>query len=126
MTHILLPFMILPLYSVMKSVPATYVKAAVSLGSHPFGAFWKVYFPQTLPGVGAGGLLVFITALGYYITPALLGGAGDQMVSYYIAYFTNVALNWGMACALGAVLLVITLILFGVYRKIVGKELTVG
>ncbi|WOD16973.1 ABC transporter permease [Paraburkholderia kirstenboschensis] len=126
MTHILLPFMILPLYSVMKSVPNSYVKAAVSLGSHPFGAFWKVYFPQTLPGVGAGGLLVFITALGYYITPALLGGAGDQMVSYYIAYFTNVALNWGMACALGAVLLVITLILFGVYRKIVGKELKVG
>ncbi|WP_250519006.1 ABC transporter permease [Caballeronia sp. ATUFL_M1_KS5A] len=126
MTHILLPFMILPLYSVMKSVPGTYVKAAVSLGSHPFGAFWKVYFPQTLPGVGAGGLLVFITALGYYITPALLGGAGDQMVSYYIAYFTNVALNWCMACALGAVLLVITLVLFGVYRKIVGKELTVG
>ncbi|CAB3728648.1 ABC transporter permease [Paraburkholderia rhynchosiae] len=126
MTHILLPFMILPLYSVMKSVPASYTKAAVSLGSHPFGAFWKVYFPQTLPGVGAGGLLVFITALGYYITPALLGGAGDQMVSYYIAYFTNVALNWGMACALGAVLLLVTLILFGVYRKIVGNELKVG
>ncbi|MDH6148525.1 MULTISPECIES: ABC transporter permease [Paraburkholderia] len=126
MTHILLPFMILPLYSVMKSVPATYTKAAISLGSHPFGAFWKVYFPQTLPGVGAGGLLVFITALGYYITPALLGGAGDQMVSYYIAYFTNVALNWGMACALGAVLLLVTLILFGVYRKIVGNELKVG
>jgi putative spermidine/putrescine transport system permease protein len=126
MTHILLPFMILPLYSVMKTVPGSYVKAAVSLGSHPFGAFWKVYFPQTLPGVGAGGLLVFITALGYYITPALLGGAGDQMVSYYIAYFTNVALNWGMACALGAVLLVVTLILFGMYRKIVGKELKVG
>ncbi|MBB5446838.1 MULTISPECIES: ABC transporter permease [unclassified Paraburkholderia] len=126
MTHILLPFMILPLYSVMKSVPASYTKAAISLGSHPFGAFWKVYFPQTLPGVGAGGLLVFITALGYYITPALLGGAGDQMVSYYIAYFTNVALNWGMACALGAVLLLVTLILFGVYRKIVGNELKVG
>jgi putative spermidine/putrescine transport system permease protein len=126
MTHILLPFMILPLYSVMKSVPPSYVKAAISLGSHPFSAFWKVYFPQTLPGVGAGGLLVFITALGYYITPALLGGAADQMVSYYIAYFTNVALNWGMACALGAVLLLITLILFGVYRKIVGTELKVG
>ncbi|MGF6877968.1 ABC transporter permease [Paraburkholderia sp. MM5477-R1] len=126
MTHILLPFMILPLYSVMKSVPASYTKAAISLGSHPFGAFWKVYFPQTLPGVGAGGLLVFITALGYYITPALLGGAGDQMVSYYIAYFTNVALNWGMACALGAVLLLVTLILFAVYRKIVGNELKVG
>ncbi|MEO8186759.1 MAG: ABC transporter permease, partial [Burkholderiaceae bacterium] len=79
MTHILLPFMVLPLYSVMKSVPATYHKAAVSLGSHPFGAFWKVYVPQTYAGVGAGAVLVFILALGYYITPALLGGAGDQM-----------------------------------------------
>ncbi|TCF97030.1 polyamine ABC transporter substrate-binding protein [Paraburkholderia strydomiana] len=126
MTHILLPFMILPLYSVMKSVPASYTKAAISLGSHPFGAFWKIYVPQTLPGVGAGGLLVFITALGYYITPALLGGAGDQMVSYYIAYFTNVALNWGMACALGAVLLLVTLILFALYRKIVGTEIKVA
>lgn len=123
MTHILLPFAILPLYSVMKSVPASYVKAAVSLGSHPFGAFWKVYFPQTLSGVGAGGLLVFISALGYYITPALLGGAGDQMVSYYIAYFTNVSLNWGMACALGVILLAITLVLFGIYRKIVGTDM---
>lgn len=126
MTHILLPFMVLPLYSVMKSVPATYQKAAISLGSHPFGAFWRVYVPQTLPGVGAGSLLVFIMALGYYITPALLGGAGDQMVSYYIAYFTNVALNWGMACALGALLLVITLILFGCYRKVVHQEIKVG
>ncbi|WP_321897178.1 ABC transporter permease [Burkholderia cepacia] len=122
MTHILLPFAVLPLYSVMRAVPSTYVKAAISLGSHPFGAFWKVYFPQTLPGVGAGGLLVFISALGYYITPALLGGAADQMVSYYIAYFTNVALNWGMACALGAVLLIVTFLLFGVYRRIVGSN----
>jgi putative spermidine/putrescine transport system permease protein len=126
MTHILLPFMVLPLYSVMKAVPQSYQKAAVSLGSHPFGAFWKVYVPQTLPGVGAGSLLVFITAIGYYITPALLGGAADQMVSYYIAYFTNVALNWGMACALGAILLATTLILFACYRKIVGTELSLG
>jgi putative spermidine/putrescine transport system permease protein len=96
------------------------------LGSHPFGAFWKVYVPQTLPGVGAGCLLVFITALGYYITPALLGGASDQMVSYYIAYFTNVALNWGMACALGTVLLIATLLLFACYKKIVGTELNLG
>lgn len=126
MTHILLPFAILPLYSVMRAVPPSYVKAAISLGSHPFGAFWKVYFPQTLAGVGAGGLLVFISALGYYITPALLGGAGDQMVSYYIAYFTNVSLDWGMASALGAVLLGITLVLFGIYRRIVGTEMRVS
>ena len=117
MTHILLPFMILPLYSVMKSIPATYQRAAVSLGSHPFAAFWRVYVPQTYPGVGAGALLVFILALGYYITPALLGGPDDQMVSYYVAYFTNVTINWGMACALGALLLVATLVLYGVYER---------
>ncbi|CAH0446518.1 hypothetical protein LMG10661_02591 [Ralstonia syzygii subsp. syzygii] len=119
MTHILLPFMILPLYSVMKSIPPTYQRAAVSLGSHPFAAFWRVYVPvpQTYPGVGAGALLVFILALGYYITPALLGGPNDQMVSYYVAYFTNVTINWGMACALGALLLAATLVLYGVYGR---------
>lgn len=117
MTHILLPFMILPLYSVMKSVPPTYLKAAVSLGSHPFAAFWRVYVPQTYPGVGAGVLLVFIMAGGYYITPALLGGPNEQMVSYFIAYFINTTINWGMACALGALLLAATLVLYGVYRR---------
>lgn len=117
MTHILLPFMILPLYSVMKSIPPTYLRAAVSLGSHPFSAFWRVYVPQTYPGVGAGALLVFILALGYYITPALLGGTDEQMVSYYVAYFINVTINWGMACALGALLFAATLVLYGVYRR---------
>ncbi len=117
MTHILLPFMILPLYSVMKSVPPTYLKAAVSLGSHPFAAFWRVYVPQTYPGIGAGVLLVFIMAGGYYITPALLGGPNEQMVSYFIAYFINTTINWGMACALGSLLLAATLVLYGVYRR---------
>jgi len=118
MTHILLPFMILPLYSVMKSVPSTYVRAAVSLGSAPLAAFARVYIPQTLPGVGAGALLVFILSIGYYITPALLGGADDQMLSYYIARYTNVEVNWGMACALGALLLAATMLLYGVYRRL--------
>jgi putative spermidine/putrescine transport system permease protein len=117
MTHILLPFMILPLYSVMKMIPPTYQRAAVSLGSHPFAAFWRVYVPQTYPGIGAGALLVFILAIGYYITPALLGGPDDQMVSYYVAYFTNVTINWGMACALGGLLLAATLVLYAVYRR---------
>src|SRR5258708_30935554 len=83
----------------MKPIPPTYQRAAISLGSHPFAAFWRVYVPQTYPGIGAGALLVFILAIGYYITPALLGGPNDQMVSYYVAYFTNVTINWGMACA---------------------------
>src|SRR3990167_6952319 len=126
MVHILLPFMILPLYSVMKSVQPTYVRAAVSLGSAPLAAFVRVYVPQTFPGVGAGALLVFILAIGYYITPALLGGADDQMLSYYIARYTNVEVNWGMACALGALLLATTLVLYAVYRRIGKSDLALA
>ncbi|MEJ8836326.1 ABC transporter permease [Ramlibacter sp. AN1133] len=126
MVHILLPFMILPLYSVMKSVPSTYVRAAVSLGSAPLAAFLRVYVPQTYAGIGAGGLLVFILAIGYYVTPALLGGADDQMLSYYVAQYTNVTVNWGMAAALGALLLAATLLLYGLYRRIVKSELSLG
>jgi putative spermidine/putrescine transport system permease protein len=109
--------MVLPIYAVMKAVPPTYVRAALSLGASPLAAFLRVYLPQTMPGVGAGVLLVFILAIGYYITPALLGGPNDQMVSYYVAYFTNVTINWGMACALGALLLAATLVLYGVYGR---------
>lgn len=126
MVHILLPFMVLPLYSVMRSVPPSYQRAAISLGSHPFAAFWRVYVPQTYPGIAAGSLLVFIIAIGYYITPALLGGAGDQMISYYVAYFTNQTINWGMASALGLILLAATLLLYALYRRISGKELALN
>ncbi|HWT37250.1 MAG TPA: ABC transporter permease, partial [Paraburkholderia sp.] len=126
MTHILLPFMILPLYSVMKSIPPSYQRAAISLGSHPFAAFWRVYVPQTYPGVGAGALLVFILAIGYYITPALLGGPNDQMVSYYVAYFTNVTINWGMACALGGLLLAATLVLYVIYGRFTRSNVSLG
>jgi putative spermidine/putrescine transport system permease protein len=126
MVHILLPFMILPLYSVMKSVPPNFVRAAVSLGSSPLAAFFRIYVPQTYPGMAAGGLLVFITSIGYYVTPALLGGAGDQMLSYYVAQYTNVEVNWGMACALGSVLLVTTLALYAVYRRFGKAELSLG
>lgn len=94
MTHILLPFIVLPLYAVMKGISPNYVRAAISLGAHPFAAFWRVYVPQTYNGVTAGALLVFMMAIGYYITPALLGGPGDQMVSYFVAFFTNTTMNW--------------------------------
>jgi putative spermidine/putrescine transport system permease protein len=126
MTHILLPFMILPLYSVMKGVPPTYLRAAVSLGSPPLAAFFRVYVPQTYPGIGAGALLVFILAIGYYVTPALLGGADDQMLSYYVAQYANVNVNWGMASALGGLLLAATLVLYAVYRRVVKSELSLG
>jgi putative spermidine/putrescine transport system permease protein len=126
MVHILLPFMILPLYSVMQSVPTTYLRAAVSLGSPPLAAFFRVYVPQTYAGIGAGALLVFILSIGYYVTPALLGGPDDQMLSYYIAQYTNVTVNWGMACALGALLLAATLVLYGIYRRVTNSELSLG
>ena len=126
MVHILLPFMILPLYSVMQAVPPTYLRAAVSLGSSPLAAFVRVYVPQTYAGIGAGALLVFILSIGYYVTPALLGGPDDQMLSYYIAQYTNVNVNWGMACALGALLLGATLVLYTVYRRITNSELSLG
>jgi putative spermidine/putrescine transport system permease protein len=122
MTHIQLPFTLLPIYSVMKTISPSHVRAARSLGAGPFYAFWRVYFPQTVPGIAAGCLLTFILCLGYYITPALVGGPTDQMVSYFVALYTNRELNWGMASALGAILLSATLILYYVYNKIIGVD----
>ncbi len=107
MVHVLLPFMVLPLYSVLKGIPPELMRAASSLGAPPWTAFRLVYLPQALPGLAAGASLVFVLALGYYVTPALVGGPGDQMIGYFIAYFTNTAVNWGMASALGTILLVV-------------------
>lgn len=126
MTHVLLPFMILPLYSSMKTIKPHGMRAAVSLGAPPWVAFLRVYLPQCLPGIGAGCLLVFILAIGYYITPALVGGAADQMLSYFIAFYTTDSVNWGMASALGVVLLATTLILYGVYGRLVGDGVKMG
>ncbi|SAL40404.1 binding-protein-dependent transport system inner membrane protein [Caballeronia turbans] len=122
MTHVLLPYMILAIYSVMKGVSPVYVRAAQSLGAHPFTAFVRVYIPQTLPGVGAGCFLVFVLALGYYITPALLGGAGDEMISQLIALQTNTQLNWGLAGALSAYLVIFTAIFYFLFNRIVGID----
>ena len=122
MTHILLPFMVLPLYSVMKGIPPSYMRAARSLGATPWTAFWKVYVPQTVPGIGAGAVLVFIISVGYYITPALVGGQSGQMVSNLIAYHMQRSLNWGLAAALGSMLLAGVLILYWVYSKFFGTE----
>jgi putative spermidine/putrescine transport system permease protein len=120
MTHILLPFMILPLVSVMRQIPTSYVRAARSLGASPMTTFIRVYLPQSLAGVSAGVLLVFILAIGYYITPALVGGAGDQMMSYFIADHLTRSLNWGLASALGGLLLAGVLALYAVYERYVG------
>jgi putative spermidine/putrescine transport system permease protein len=122
MVHILLPFMVLPMYSVMKGISPSHMRAAASLGAGPVLAFRKVYLPQSMPGIAAGSLLVFILALGYYITPALVGGGGDQMLSYFIAFFTNQTLNWGMAAALSVILLAIVLAMFMIFQRVVGID----
>jgi putative spermidine/putrescine transport system permease protein len=122
MTHVLLPFMVLPLYSVMRGIPPNFVRAALSLGARPTTAFLRVYLPLSMPGVAAGCLLVFILAIGYYITPALVGGAADQMISYFVAFFTLETVNWGMAAALGTVLLAGTLLLYLLYARLVGID----
>ncbi|QDG74833.1 ABC transporter permease [Labrenzia sp. PHM005] len=122
MTHILLPFMILPLFSVMKTISPTYVRAAKSLGANDWIAFWRVYFPQSVPGIGAGAVLVFILSIGYYITPELVGGTSGIFISNRIAYHISSSLNWGLAAALGTLLLVAVLVLFVVYDRIVGID----
>jgi len=122
MVHILLPFMVLPLYSVMKTIPPSYMRAARSLGATPWTAFWRVYFPQTVPGIGAGILLVFILAVGYYITPALVGGSSGQLISNLIAFHMQQSLNWSLAAALGALLLFGILVLYWLYDRIIGID----
>ena len=122
MTHVLLPFMVLPLYSVMRSIPPSHMPAAVSLGASPLEAFRRVYLPQTLPGIGAGSLLVFILAIGYYITPALVGGRTGELISSQIAYHVQTSLNWGLAAALSSILLVAVTVLYLIYSRVVGIE----
>ena len=127
MVHIMLPFMVLPMFSVMKGVSPYHLKAAASLGARPARAFFKVYVPQTLPGVGAGMLLVFIMTLGFYITPALVGGPKDQMLSYFIAFNANTTVNWGMAAALSLMLMICVGVFFTIYSRLVGvNSLRVG
>jgi putative spermidine/putrescine transport system permease protein len=120
MTHILLPFMILPLYSVMKGIDPSYLRAALSLGAKPLPAFVRIYLPMTTPGLAAGALLVFIISIGYYITPALVGGTEGQMISNIIAFHMQTSNNWELAAALGSLLLILILVIYWVYDRMVG------
>ena len=122
MTQILLPFMVLPLYSVMKTISPSLMRAGKSLGGTPFVAFWKVYFPLTIPGIGAGCLLVFILAIGYYITPALVGGASGTLISNQIAFHMKQTLDWSFASAMGLMLLSGVLVIYWIYNKLVGVD----
>ena len=122
MTQILLPFMVLPLYSVMKTISPSLIRAGKSLGGTPFTTFWKIYFPLTIPGIGAGCLLVFILAIGYYITPELVGGASGTLISNQIAYHMKYSLDWSFASAMGLMLLVGVLAVYWIYNKLVGID----
>lgn len=122
MVHILLPFMVLPLYSVMRMINPSYVRAARSMGATSWTAFRRIYFPQTVPGIGAGALLVFILAVGYYITPALVGGADGQLISNLIAFHMTKSLNWSLAAALASLLLGGVVILYWLYDRLIGID----
>ncbi|MGJ5207794.1 ABC transporter permease [Bradyrhizobium sp. HKCCYLR20261] len=122
MTHVLLPFMVLPIFSVLIAIPRNLMPAAASLGAHPLRAFFHVLLPLSMRGVVSGAVLVFMAALGYYITPALIGGANDQMISSVIAYYATGAANWGMAGALGLVLLAMTILLYAIYMRLTVEE----
>jgi putative spermidine/putrescine transport system permease protein len=113
--------MVLPLYSVMRVIPPSYARAARSLGATSWTTFRRIYLPQTLPGIAAGSLLVFILAVGYYITPALVGGADGQLISNLISFHMNKA-NWSMAAALAAILLMAVLILYWLYDQLIGID----
>jgi len=122
MTHILLPFMVLPLFSVMKTIPPNYMRAARSMGATQFRAFLRIYLPNTVPGIGAGCILVFILSIGYYITPSLVGGTSGTFISNLIAYHVQGSLNWGLGAALGTMLLMLVLALYVLYDKVVGLD----
>lgn len=122
LSHVLLPYMVLTLYAVMKSIDPQYVRSARSLGANPWQAFRRVYVPQLLPGVAAGCLLVFILAIGSYVTPALIGGRHDQMIAYFIAFNVNQTVNWGLAAALSTLLLAVVLALYPVYGRFAGAN----
>ena len=126
MVHIMLPFLILPVYGAMRAIDKDYVKAAANLGAGPTQAFWKVFFPLSLPGLFAGGLIVFVLCLGFFVTPAVLGGGKVIMVAMRISTNIELFFNWGAASALGVVLLVLTLIILYLAARLLRFDQVMG
>lgn len=122
MIHFMLPFMILTIYSVMTSIPNELMQAGASLGAPPYKRFFKIYLPLSMPGVGAGCLLVFILSVAFFVTPALLGGIKETMISQIIEREVNEAFNWGFAAALSTILIVLTMILYLIYNRVMSVE----
>jgi len=118
MVHIMLPFMLLPLISAFRNIDPSFMRAAGVLGANPIRSFWHVYLPLSMPGVSAGVALVFITSLGFYITPALLGGAQNMMVAVLIEQQVSITVNWELASALATLLLLLTAALYIVYDRV--------
>ncbi|WP_217481897.1 MULTISPECIES: ABC transporter permease [Paraburkholderia] len=126
MSQVLLPFMVLPVYSAIQAVPKNLMPAASSLGAKPLTAFTKVLLPLIFSGIVSGALLVFMSAIGYYITPTLVGGAGDQMISSVIAFYATGTADWGRAAALGLILLCATLVLYVAYARVSKSNALMG
>jgi putative spermidine/putrescine transport system permease protein/spermidine/putrescine transport system permease protein len=126
MVHIMLPFMVLPLYATMRSIDRDYVRAAANLGATPSQAFWHVYVPLSLPGLAAGVIIVFILCLGFYVTPALLGGGRVMMWSMQIERNVTYHSDWGAASALGVVLLAMALAIFWAVGRVIGFQRILG
>lgn len=126
MVHVMLPFLVLPLYGSMRAIDRDYLKAAANLGASPTRAFWMVFFPLSLPGLFAGTLIVFILCLGFYVTPAVLGGGRVIMVANRIANDIEIFFNWGAASALGVVLLVLTMIVLYAASRLVRLDRMFG
>lgn len=122
MVQILLPFMILPLFSTMKGIDRNLIKASQSLGASPTQTFLRVFFPLSLPGVAAGFILVFILSLGFFITPALLGGRKDILISMLIEIQVRELLNWGFAAALSLILLLTTIFILAIFNRFIGLD----
>jgi ABC-type spermidine/putrescine transport system permease subunit I len=122
MTHVMLPYLILPCYAVMVAIPSNLSDAAANLGAPPYKAFWRVYFPLSLPGLGAGALLVFIISIGFFITPALMGGANDTMLAQVIESQVNETFDWGSAAAMSTILLALTIALYFLYERLIGVD----
>lgn len=124
MTHILLPFMVLPLHGSMKSIDTDYLRAGMNLGASPTATFWQIFFPLSLPGLAAGVVMVFVLCLGFFVTPALMGGGKVIMWAMRMEQTTSLYSNWGAGSALGVVLLAVTLGLLALFRRLVGARAT--
>lgn len=120
MSHVMLPFLVLPLYASMKAIDRDYLRAGLNLGASPVATFWQVFFPLSLPGLSAGVVLTFVLCLGFFVTPVLMGGGNVFMWAMRIEQTSRLYSNWGAASALGVVLLVLTLAVLWIFNRLLG------